>query len=166
MKAYYPNASGTQLPAILEIRRERVVELFAEGFHQWDMIRWNEADAITPAGTKSDAAATIDPACATPGYKGIYIPALGEYDTDHDGKMDLLVYTGSMPAGVSSSIPASNRIQVGANSLTLSEGTKGYITRDSAEDYKWEKKDYLYPVPLSQIQSYPAGVLKQNEGWE
>ena len=86
-------------------------------------------------------------------------------DTDHDGKMDLLIYTGSMPSTVSSTIPATNRIQVGANSLTLSEGDHGYITRDAAEDYVWKDRDYLYPVPLGQIQAY-GGKLVQNPGWE
>jgi len=79
--------------------------------------------------------------------------------------MDLLIYTGSMPSTVSSTIPATNRIQVGANSLTLSEETKGYITRDAAEDYTWKDRDYLYPVPLGQIQAY-GGKLTQNPGWE
>lgn len=165
MAEYYPNAKGSQLPSILEIRRERVVELFAEGFHQWDMIRWGEGEAITAAGNKSSKADPVDPASKTPGYKGIYIPALGEYDTDHDGKKDLLVYSGSMPSSVSSTIPTTNRIQVGSNSLTLSEGDHGYITRDAAEEYQWKNRDYLYPVPLSQIQAY-GGLLLQNEGWE
>lgn len=170
MKEYYPNAKGkdnANLAAILEIRRERTVEMFAEGLRRWDLIRWSEGSWITPAGTNGSVV-TLDPACKTPGYKGIYIPNLGEFDTDHDGKMDLLVYSGTMPSSVSSSIPASNRVQVGANSLTLSEGDHGYITRDAAEAYRWEEKDYLYPVPLGQIQSYDTfetGILTQNTGW-
>ena len=165
MAEYYPNATGDQLAAILEVRRERVVELFAEGFHQWDMIRWKEGGPLTAAGNMVTGTTPLDPANATPGYKGIYIPALGEYDTDHDGKMDLLIYTGSMPSPVSSTIPATNRIQVGANSLTLSEGDHGYITRDAAEDYVWKDRDYLYPVPLGQVQAYD-GKLTQNPGWD
>jgi hypothetical protein len=164
MTEYYPHAKGTQLAAILEVRRERVVELFAEGFHLWDMIRWKEGNPLTPDGNKV-AGAPMDPASLTPGYKGIYIPNLGEFDTDHDGKMDLLIYSGSMPGTVSSSIPATNRIQVNANSLTLSDGDHGYITRDAAEDYVWKDRDYLYPVPLGQIQAY-GGKLTQNPGWE
>lgn len=165
MAEYYPNAKGTMLAAILEVRRERVVELFAEGFHLWDMIRWKEGAPITAAGNKSSNSSPLDPASLTPGYKGIYIPALGEYDTDHDGKKDLLIYSGQMPSGVSSTIPATNRIQVGANSLTLSDGDHGYITRDAAEDYVWKDRDYLYPVPLGQIQAYDE-KLTQNPGWE
>lgn len=164
MTEYYPHAKGTQLAAILEVRRERVVELFAEGFHLWDMIRWKEGNPLTPDGNKV-AGAPMDQASLTPGYKGIYIPNLGEFDTDHDGKMDLLIYSGSMPGTVSSSIPATNRIQVNANSLTLSDGDHGYITRDAAEDYVWKDRDYLYPVPLGQIQAY-GGKLTQNPGWE
>ena len=165
MAEYYPNAKGNMLAAILEVRRERVVELFAEGFHLWDMIRWKEGGPLTAAGNKSASASPLDPAGLTPGYKGIYIPAPGEYDTDHDGKKDLLIYIGQMPSTVSSTIPATNRIQVGANSLTLSDGDHGYITRDAAEDYVWKERDYLYPVPLGQIQAYD-GKLTPNPGWE
>ena len=40
MEKYYPNAKGTQKAAILEVRRERTVELCFEGFRQWDFLRW------------------------------------------------------------------------------------------------------------------------------
>ena len=41
--ACYPNAVGRPLPGlILEIRRERTVELVMEGLRQWDMLRWKE----------------------------------------------------------------------------------------------------------------------------
>lgn len=167
MSAYYPNAFGAQLAAILEIRRERVVELFAEGFHRNDMLRWGEGEWITPAGTKNSGSASLDPSTATAGYKGIYIPALGELDTDHDGKADLLIYlSGDKPSTVSSSIPATNQIEIGTNSRSLSEGDHGYLTLFAAEEYTWRERDYLYPIPLSQIQAYTNGALKQNPGWE
>lgn len=167
MAAYYPHASGTQIAAILEIRRERVVELFAEGFHRSDMLRWAEGSFITPAGTLSAEASSVDPSMGTPGYKGIYIPALGEYDTDHDGLNDLLIYmSGNKPSTVSSSISATNQVEIGVNSRSLSEGDHGYLTLFEAEDYQWQNRDYLYPVPISQIQAYTNGALEQNPGWE
>lgn len=167
MSAYYPHASGPQLAAVLEIRRERAVELFAEGFHRNDMLRWGEGDCITPAGTENSKTASIDPAMQTPGYKGIYIPALGELDTDNDGQPDILVFmSGQKPSSVSKSIAANNHIEIGTNSVSLSDGDHGYLTLFAAEKYSWHERDYLYPIPLSQIQAYTNNALKQNPGWE
>ena len=167
MSAYYPNAFGSQVAAILEVRRERAVELFSEGFHRNDMLRWAEGEWITPAGTHNTGSAALDPATATVGYKGIYIPSLGEFDTDRDGKMDLLVYmSGDKPSKVDSNIPAANQIEIGTNNLSLSEGDHGYLTLFAAESYTWRERDYLYPIPLAQIQAYTNGALKQNPGWE
>jgi hypothetical protein len=104
---------------------------------------------------------------STPGYKGIYIPSLGEIDTDNDGKPDLLVFkSGQKPSKVSNDIAAPNQIEIGANSLSLSEGDHGYLTLFAAENYVWHDRDYLYPIPLSQIQAYTNNALKQNPGWE
>lgn len=42
--ACYPNAAGRPVPGLLlEIRRERTVELVMEGLRQWDMLRWKRA---------------------------------------------------------------------------------------------------------------------------
>ena len=147
MEKYYPNAKGTQKAAILEIRRERTVELCFEGFRQWDLLRWKEGKWLTPA--------------ATTGFQGIYIPALGEYDLDKDGMMDICVYQGTKPA---TTAPASNVIEIGKN-WTLTEGTKGNLTYYASENYKWDEgKDYLWPIPEDQRQ-ITNGALSQNPGW-
>jgi hypothetical protein len=149
MKEYYPNAKGSQLAAILEIRRERTVELCFEGFRQWDLLRWKEGKWLTPK--------------ATAGFQGIYLPGLGEFDLDNDGKMDICVYQGTKPA---TTAPASNVIEVGAASnYTLTEGTKGNLTYYSTENYVWDEgKDYLWPIPEDQRQ-ITNGALSQNPGW-
>lgn len=149
MKEYYPNASGQQLAAILEIRRERTIELFSEGFRQADLLRWKEGKWLTPS--------------ATHGFQGIYVPVLGAYDLDGDGKDDVLFYdaNGTKP---STSVAATNQIPIGTN-FTLSEGTKGYLSYFSTEDYVWnEGRDYLYPIPLEQLQ-FSKTELTQNPGW-
>jgi hypothetical protein len=131
------------------------------------MLRWGEGDCITPAGTENSKTASIDPAMQTPGYKGIYIPALGELDTDNDGQPDILVFmSGQKPSSVSKSIAANNHIEIGTNSVSLSDGDHGYLTLFAAEKYSWHERDYLYPIPLSQIQAYTNNALKQNPGWE
>ena len=148
MKEYYPNAKGTQLAAILEVRRERTVELCFEGLRQWDLLRWKEGKWLTPSATK--------------GFQGIYLPGLGEYDLDGDGKPDICVWKGTKPSGIKA--PSSNTLEIGDN-WTLSEETKGNLTYYAAEQYKWnENRDYLWPIPEDQRQ-LTNGALSQNPGW-
>ena len=151
MKEYYPNAKGEQLAAILEIRRERTVELFCEGFRQWDLLRWDEGKWLAPSTNK--------------GFQGIYVPALGEYDLDNDGKLDAGFYAKSLSSDDKTTVPATNQIVIGGG-WTLSEGDHGYLTYHAAEDYVWDDtKDYLWPIPVDQ-RTLTGGALTQNPGWE
>ena len=151
MKEYYPNAKGEQLAAILEIRRERTVELFCEGFRQWDLLRWDEGKWIVPSTNK--------------GFQGIYVPALGEYDLDNDGKLDAGFYAKALSSDDKTTVPATNQIVIGGG-WTLSEGDHGYLTYHAAEDYVWDDaKDYLWPIPVDQ-RTLTGGALTQNPGWE
>lgn len=152
LRTYYPNASGTQLAAILEVRRERTVELFAEGQRLYDLLRWKEGKWVTPASTS--------------GFQGIYLSALGEQDLDGNGVPDAYFYKGaSAPSGINGNIPASNRIRIGTD-ITLSNGNSGYLVYYGTETYTWnEDKDYLWPIPLGQIQA-THGALTQNPGYE
>lgn len=146
MKEYYPNAKGTQLAAILEVRRERTVELCFEGFRQWDLLRWKEGKWLVPASTG--------------GFQGIYVASVGEYDLDKDGKADLCLYSGAAP---STTAPSSNTMELAGNwSLSAS----GHLTYYAAEAYEWnEDRDYLWPIPADQRQ-ITGGALSQNPGWE
>jgi hypothetical protein len=147
MEKYYPNAEGTQKAAILEIRRERTVELCFEGFRQWDLLRWKEGKWMTPASTA--------------GFQGLYFPALGEYDLDGDGKMDVCLYQGTRP---STTAPEANIIEVAGN-WSLTDGTSGNLTYYKQENYQWnEERDYLWPIPEDQRQ-ITNGALSQNPGW-
>ena len=148
MEKYYPNATGTQKAAILEIRRERTVELCFEGFRQWDLLRWKEGKWLTPASTA--------------GFQGIYFPNLGEFDLDGDGKMDVCLYQGTKP---STTAPEANIIEVAGN-WSLTNGTSGNLTYYKSESYQWDEgKDYLWPIPEDQRQ-ITGGALSQNPGWE
>ena len=155
LQEYYPKASrkssGAQLAAILEIRRERTVELFCEGFRLWDLLRWGEGALLTPA--------------ATGGFKGIYVNGLGEYDLDRDGKVDLCIYRGTKPT---TSAPSTNIIEIG-DQWTITGGSSenvGYLTYYSKEDYEWQEgRDYLWPIPADQ-RSLTGGALTQNPGWD
>lgn len=148
---YYPHATGSQLAAILEVRRERTVELFCEGFRQWDLLRWGEGALLTPL--------------ATGGFRGIWVNGLGEYDLDKDGKVDLCLWQGTKP---STTAPATNIIEIG-DQFTITGGPSanvGYLTYYSKEDYAWhEDRDYLWPIPADQ-RSLTKGALSQNPGWD
>ena len=145
----YPRVQdGANKGVILEIRRERTIELVNEGFRQWDMLRWKEGKWITPAETK--------------GFSGVYFSGLGDHDLDKDGTPDLYLYKG---AKGTTSVPEANHIEIGGN-YTLTDGTSGFLTYYATETYKWnEGQDYLWPIPADQRQ-ITNGALSQNPGWE
>ncbi len=159
LSSYYTDshlASASNKGLLLEIRRERTVELVNEGQRLWDMLRWHEGEQLCPASN------TLGP-----GFIGCWFPSLGEYDTNNDGEMDLCIYQGTKPE-----TSCKNTLNVSAGKdNTLSEGTYGYLIQFKDRTYKWEEKDYLYPIPTTQIQIYPKdettgqSVLTQNPGY-
>ena len=158
LSSYYTDKhlDGPDKGLILEIRRERTVELVNEGFRLWDMLRWHEGQQLCPASN------TLGP-----GFIGCWFPGLGEYDMNNDGIPDLCIYTGTKP-----STDCENTLDVSeGKENTLSEGTSGYLIQFKDQTYKWEEKDYLYPIPQKQIQIYPKdeatgeSVLTQNPGY-
>lgn len=158
LSSYYTDKhlEGPDKGLILEIRRERTVELVNEGFRLWDMLRWHEGQQLCPASN------TLGP-----GFIGCWFPGLGEYDMNNDGTPDLCIYTGTKP-----STDCENTLDVSeGKENTLSEGTSGYLIQFKDQSYKWEEKDYLYPIPQKQIQIYPKdeatgeSVLTQNPGY-
>ncbi|GGW41014.1 RagB/SusD family nutrient uptake outer membrane protein [Arenibacter certesii] len=116
------DGSIADIPAVSvlidEIRRERRVELAAEGMRRDDIIRWKAGQLLvqTPLGAKFNAS--------------VYPNAVGQpfARTNSDGFIE--PYQG----------------------LTI---VKQFD----------ENKNYLYPVPPSEIGLYPSGVLTQNPGW-
>lgn len=158
LSSYYTDKhlDGPDKGLILEIRRERTVELVNEGFRLWDMLRWHEGQQLCPASNTLGS-----------GFIGCWFPGLGEYDMNNDGTPDLCIYTGSKP-----STDCENTLDVSeGKENTLSEGTSGYLIQFKDQTYKWEEKDYLYPIPVKQIQIYPKdeatgeSVLTQNPGY-
>ena len=152
-----PTEANPQLAAILEVRRERTVELFAEGFRQWDLLRWGEGARLTPK--------------ATHGFQGIWITPeqVGkDIDLDGDGKADLYLYEGTKGT---TTAPSVNQIKLGdAYTLVHPNGRDakvygGCLTYWAAEDYVWnEERDYLWPIPADQ-RTLTGYALTQNPGW-
>ncbi|MCR5560642.1 MAG: RagB/SusD family nutrient uptake outer membrane protein [Bacteroidales bacterium] len=129
---------------ILEIRRERTIELFGEGFRYYDVIRWAEGHVFE-----------------VPLY-GMYFHGADSYDLDGDGVNDITLYTGdAAPVG-----HAPSTFKIGSE-IKLSEGTSGYVDfhQDSRPGWTWnDGKDYYYPIPIKD-RTLTGGVLTQNPGW-
>ena len=139
-KTGYPNVKGANQGVILEIRRERNIELFMEGFRYYDIIRWKEGKAF-----EQD-------------FLGMYFPGLGEYDLNEDGIMDICLYQGEKPASFAMLLEVGKQID-------LSNGTSGYIICHDKIKRTWnEERDYLYPIPIRE-RSLTGGALTQNPGW-
>lgn len=137
----YPNVKGTDMGIILEIRRERTIELILEGFRYWDIMRWKEGKAFEQK------------------FLGLYIPAPGTYDLDRDGKYDICFYSGSKP---SVNVPLIYEL---GKDIILTNGTSGNIIVHGSLKRTWvENRDYLYPIPI-QERSLTSGAIAQNPGW-
>lgn len=145
MMECYPNVDkGKNKGVILEIRRERTIELaFEQPDRSWDMFRWAECKQCLPY---------YEP------WYGVYISGPGKIDTSGDGNPDLeIVESGGQM-----------QIKVGETytDIVLSEGNKGYIVAYSAANYGtlWDDdRDYLWPIPASQRILNPN--LTQNPGY-
>ena len=141
MASMYPGVKGDFQGVILEIRRERAVELSREGFRYYDIIRWKEGQTFTQK------------------CYGMYFPRLGEYDLDEDGNFDLCLYQGQKP-----STTAKLSLEVGQD-IYLSENDHGYVDPYQNITLSWnEDRDYFYPIPTDD-RSLSGGALTQNPGW-
>lgn len=137
-------AANSQLALILEIRRERAIELAQEGNNRWyDLVRWREGKCIEQP------------------FQGIYFPGPGEYDINGDGKLDYCLYEGD----VKPTSKATSVLKIGSEIL-LSDGSKGYVEPHKGEVARSfnEHRDYYYPIPSDERSLNPN--LTQNEGWD
>ena len=141
MEKMYTHVSEENKGVILEIRRERTVELSREGFRYYDIIRWKEGQTFTQK------------------HYGMYFKGVGEYDLDKDGTIDLCLYQGSRP-----DTKATLSYEIGQD-IYLSEGDHGYVDPYRNITLSWnEDRDYFYPIPTDD-RSLTGGALTQNPGW-
>ncbi|HEY0771921.1 MAG TPA: RagB/SusD family nutrient uptake outer membrane protein, partial [Sphingobacteriaceae bacterium] len=143
MAAMYPNVDpGINKGVILEIRRERRIELFNEGLRWDDLMRWKE-------GKKMEKPLV-----------GIYFPGLGAYDFNNDGKADVYLHNGN-----ASGAPAGTSSIVNVNQKKLTNGTSGNFDPLKAITMRFdESKDYLYPIPVEDLNLNKN--LVQNPNWK
>ena len=127
---------------ILEIRRERAIELAQEGHRYYDLMRWKEGQVFTAP------------------FYGMYFPGAGAYDVDENGTLDLEI----IPADGAASSAAATKKKLG-DDIDLSEGESGLVWLHKNILRKWnEDRDYLYPIPTDD-RNLTGGALTQNPGW-
>lgn len=149
LEEMYPNVDqGENKGLILEIRRERRIELYNEGLRWDDLMRWAE-------GKKMEKPLV-----------GIYFPGLGAYDMNNDGIADVYIYDGSVETPPES-IPLTGRVDIQTTPLrdpiTGQVGVKfGNIMPHPVGKFT-DPRDYLYPIPQQEINLNPK--LFQNPGW-
>ncbi|WP_018628092.1 RagB/SusD family nutrient uptake outer membrane protein [Niabella aurantiaca] len=146
-QTFFPDISD---PVILEIRRERQVELALEGFRFNDLKRWKRGDLM--AGLQ---------------WSGIYVPALNTLiDLDHNGTPDVVFYDGAQ-SGPTIEVPK------GCAKVPIGGKSTNYQTLTADKHLEWFKtqtrtwyadgRQYYYPVPASAIVKNTN--LTQNPGW-
>lgn len=164
MEKCYPNyirSKSSQKALVLEVRRERTIELVLEGFRMFDMLRWGEGAKLVNGGA-ADVEGTESP------YYGIYLPGPGLYDMDGDGKNDFEVYDGTATvAGLANiSIATLSERLHDPDDPDNPAPKKGWLTGFRDHKVTWDEgKDYLNPIPKKQI-TLTSGALVQNPGWD
>lgn len=133
--AYYNNQTTDKW--ILEIRRERAIEMLLENLRYEDLMRWKLGEMLEKEWT------------------GIYIPEKEKaYDLNGDGINDVCVTDGK---------PGTEN---GVFYVDLSKGQYS-LNEDNClvynEDRIWADRKYLHPIPKTACIINPA--LGQNEGW-
>jgi hypothetical protein len=135
--AKYPDVSGAFQNVILEIRRERRIELACEGMRYDDLMRW-KAGALL----------------AKP-FLGEYIPGLGAYDWNGDGVIDVELVTNTPTQPY--------QRQVGVD-IFLSNGNSGNVVPNPSLTKTFdESKNYLFPLPATELLLNKS--LAQNPNW-
>jgi hypothetical protein len=154
LQAAFPSVS----PVLLEIRRERRVELAFEGFRFDDLMRWKAGKLLEK-----------EP-------EGIYFPGLGKYDLTGDGVPDiyLIPSSESIPAEADKEVNSlgqklvyykTGSIDDNDATVYLEGGTSGNILTIKDMGTFIEPKDYYRPVPKKQIDLNPK-LGPQLFGWE
>lgn len=151
----YPNVTGDNQGVILEIRRERAIELFQEGYGRYfDLMRWK-------AGY-----------CLNQPMYGMYIPGPGSYDFGDLSKYTF--YLGESNASgtkymiydpANPDLPSKDEIFYLVDPNTGNLATAG--VRDALHSVSHsfdESKHYFYPIPENDLLLNTN--LEQNPNWK
>lgn len=139
---YFPDIED---PTLLEIRRERTIELVMEGFRFYDLVRWGKGDLLEM------------------NWRGIYVPELDEpMDLNQDG-IDDVIFVEERPSPLPEDVDY-HFVEVGRESQQLTNETFGELTWLDNVPRIWEDKKYFYPIPEDDILENEN--LEQNPGWD
>ena len=134
---YLANTGKAGNMTVLElIRNERAVELRNENLRPYDLLRWGIAEEALNSNRS-----------------GIVVKNPDGTDTE-------LVTFSYEGGGNTQTLYSSAAAVYGFE--TLEDGSKALIINDKSQ-FNMQRKNYLYPIPLSQIQLNPA--LLQNPGY-
>ena len=141
LKAYYGNLSNI----LTEIRRERTVELLAEGLRVQDLYRWKLGKLIVDRQTNNQ------------GWQGVWVPKDLVGGMPYNGAT--YTFTNTKPeAGLGYNVTGSTADQ----NHSFSEGDHGFLIYN----YKLEWKDHQYVRPIRQTALNVNKNLVQNYGWK
>ena len=141
MASYFLNTISD--PVLLEIRRERGVELMLEGFRFDDIRRWKMGPLMNKA------------------YNGVYVPQLNTpYAMNGDGVLNVSFVTATPTSGT---IKGVYYYLIDNKTVNLTQGSTGNIIWLANIPRVWDDKMYYDPIPSSEIVLNPN--LKQNPGW-
>lgn len=148
----YSNVSGSQKGAILEIRRERRVELASEGFRYDDLFRWKVAH-LTAVNSE-----------------GAYIDKLGLMDVTGDGEPDIAIVKNQADAdAISQELKDKYKLTIyilEKETFYLTEGDKGFISMTAQKDkFTFENPKYYYK-PIYEQDMLVNPNLYQNKYWK
>ena len=150
-QTFYPDVTNA---TIMEIRRERAIELFLEGYRMDDLRRWKAGRLFEDLP-----------------WTGIHIPALNTpIDINNDGNDDYYFSTSKVDNS-----SAHKNIWITVNDqpegLWAVQNSKGGydLEHSTVDGRKWYEDDrqYLYPIPAKVIRDYAAEGYKmtQNPKW-
>lgn len=138
-EVYFPKISDRFL---LEIRRERGIELCYEGLRYDDLLRWKKGHLLEMQ------------------WRGIYVPSLNNpMDLDGNGTPDVS-FVRSVP---DNKVPGVIYFVIDGNASKLSEGDHGHVVWRDDEERFFDEKKYFHPISNSDLVLNPD--LKQNPGW-
>ena len=152
--AKFPGVSAV----LLEIRRERRVELAFEGFRFDDLMRWHAGKLLEQVP------------------EGLYFPSLGKYDLTGDGIPDIYLIPSSqeIPAEADKETNAlgekltyyrTGSIDDPQATVYLKNGTSGSIQTAKTMGTFQEPRDYYRPVPKHEMDLNP-NLAPQLFGWQ
>jgi hypothetical protein len=157
MVAKYPKVSGPMTGTLLEIRRERRVEMAVEGYRYDDLMRYGAGKLLENIP------------------EGMYFSGLGKHDLTGDGVPDILLVNQAtdIPEDNSKETNELGELLIYYKTGTIDDnvtvylenGTAGgtMVTETTPRDFV-EPKYYYRPVPVQQVALNPN--LQQIFGWE